>query len=110
MKDLITKAVVTGPDGFYYREEHEWHGLPPDIADWFSKKQQEVMDHIAKEKPHTKGDLTATLDATFDGVAQPTVTVSGFDRKALTKFQRKIEGFGSDLLSKGEQHAAKHKP
>jgi len=106
MKDISTKAVVTSPSGFYYREEHEWRGLPPEMSDYFLEQQKEIVAYITKASSNKKvGDLSATLDANYDGVPQPRLTVTGFTRQELSKFQRMVEKIGSELIRKGEDNA-----
>lgn len=109
MKDLSTKAVVTGPGGFYYREEHEWRGLGGDAGNWFAKAQDQMVQHITKAQQHSKkdGQLTATLDATIDGVAQPQVVISNVNRQEMHAVQRLWHKLEDEILSFGEKSGKK---
>jgi len=108
MKDLSTKAVVTGPQGFYYREEHEWHNLSPEMSAWFLAQQKKITDYIAKASSNAEDDgLVAVLDANFDGVAQPTINVTGISYKELNRFQRFWAALENEVLGKGEEHGRK---
>jgi hypothetical protein len=108
MKDLATKAVVTGPDGFYYREEHEWHNISPIMSDVFTKQEKVALAYIARASSNKQDDgLVATLDSTKDGVVQPTVHVAGISREELSNFQDLMQRFGADVIAMGREHGRK---
>ena len=109
MKDLIIKATVSGTSGFYYREEHEWRGLAPVAAAWFSAQMAEMTAYVQKAGSNKNdGDLTVELQAVVDGVAAPALAVSGIDRKELSKFQHMFAKAGEQLIGFGEERA-RHK-
>ena len=73
-----------GADGFYYREEHEWREVAPDAQAKFSLSAQQISAYITKASSNKDdGDLTAVLEASIDGVAQPVLSVTGVSRREL---------------------------
>ncbi len=111
MADLAIKAVVTNPDGsLFYREEHEWTNLDPQMMTWFADKMVK-LETQAKESAGKKEDganLSAILSSTVDGRAQQSVILAGVSYHALTKFQRAAHNVADELLKLGEEKA-KHK-
>jgi len=109
MKDLIIKATVSGTSGFYYREEHEWRGLAPVAAAWFSAQMAEMTEYVKKAGANKRdGDLTITLQAVVDGKPASPLEVSGITRGELSKFQHMFAKAGEQLIGFGEERA-RHK-
>lgn len=108
MKDLSTKVVVTSPDGFYYREEHEWRAMS-NTGDYFEKLLADTFALAQKLAAKGGGNLTAVFDAVADGKPFPTTTVGGFTHEAMTQFERHIHRKHGELLDIGEKLAkSKH--
>lgn len=109
MKDIAIKAVVTGPDGFYYREEHEWRGLSAGASAMFEDGQAKLARYISKASSNKEDDgLVALLDSTYDGKAQPQTRIEGISFGELAKFQRFWHDLEGDIINAGEK-AAKRK-
>lgn len=108
MKDLAIKAVVTSADGFYYREEHEWRNMDQNSAPakLIAEKMKEAADYAQKASSSGGDDgLTATLSTTIDGGAQADVVVNGLSYEEVSKFQRKWQKWGDELVGHGEKLA-----
>lgn len=104
MKDLSTRALVTGPNGFYYREEHEWRGLDDAASVWFAGAKDRLVQQITRFQQHGKkdGDLTARLDLTIDGVEQPQVVISHVTRQEMHAVQRLWNKLEDEILRAAE--------
>jgi len=112
MKDVTTKAVITGPDGFYYREEHEWRGLNQLASDWFAESEKKLTKFFAKATSDKhEGQLTATLDYTHDGKVEPTLVITGVTHQELHEVQVMWHQMSGEIIHAGATHArnkAKH--
>lgn len=109
MAKLDIKAEVKNSDGsHFYSESHSWSNLDDGTLDWFKKK----MDHMAAfgksvvGKKEDDANLSATLSASIDGVAQPEHSYTGISRVALSKFEREFQKIGDELISMGEKRAS----
>jgi hypothetical protein len=100
---VIIRASATGTNGFYYREEHEWRNLAPEAGEWFGARLAEIMGYAEKIGANkSDGDITATLNATVDGIDSAPFAASSITRRELKKFQRMFAKVGDDLLKLGE--------
>lgn len=105
MKNLAIKVVVTGPNEFYYREEHEWHNLDPLASKFFLSKQAKIAQYVTKASANKEDDgLIAVFDATKDGVPDPQVTVRGISYEELLKFQKMWHDLEGETLGEGEKN------
>jgi hypothetical protein len=108
MKDLAIKAVVTGPNGFYYREEHEWRGLNQEASDKMTAHQKKIADYIAKASSNAETDgLVADLTGMMDGAQMAPVHVEGISYGELNKFQRMWAQLEQEWLDAGSKHGQK---
>jgi hypothetical protein len=107
MKDLAIKAVATGKDGFYYREEHEWRGLNEQSSGWFAKKLGELQLRISQAGAHG-GDISAEFSATVDGAAIPALKVSGVTRSEMAQFEQEFHHVSGELIKIGAKYAEEH--
>lgn len=109
MKTLALKAVVTGPDGFYYRHENEWHNISGDAEKFFSGYLQESVRIVNQRGGKFDGNMTATLSCVIDGAPQPDLVATGVSHDEVVQFERHAQKFGDRLLQMGEQHARQKK-
>ncbi len=110
MKTLATRAVVNdpaNPDGFYYREEHEWRNLDAEASAKFEAFMKESVALINRETKNSQGPLVATLSSVIDGAAQPDIVVKNVSLDDVTKFERHAHKFGDALIGMGEERAKK---
>jgi DNA recombination-dependent growth factor C len=109
MKDLALKSVITGKDGFYYREEHEWRGMNPDSPTCkLLAARLAQADEMAKKIASGKADdgLSAVLSASIDGVASADITVTGLSYGEVNAFQKQWQAWGNEIVASGGRHAA----
>ena len=106
--NLEIRCLVTKPDGsMFYREEHAWSDVSPQMLAWL---KGELDDFYAKcKKEENKKDDDANLSAEFtgrlDSEALPVQRVSGISYKSLAKLEREWHKVGDKLIRIGEKKA-----
>jgi hypothetical protein len=99
MSNMVTTAVVKNPDGsLFYRQEHEWTNLTPEMQQWFLEglaKQQKFMDDLkASQKKTPDAIFSAVLSAT----GQPDLSYEAFTFDSFQKVSHEWNKLGDELL------------
>lgn len=106
--NLMINAVVTGPDGFYHRTEHEWHGVNDEMMSWFQTNLGNHAEFCKKlAADGKKGNLRAALNVSVDNVAQPTVVITGISKADLVKAEEAWQHLGDALVEKAKRMVSK---
>ena len=101
-----TNAVVTG-NNFYYAESHAWDFLAPEqvaaITEFFAE-MAELAQKLSMRGE--KGELKAVLSQ--EGLEGPPVlTIDGFSKSDMFRFQRRFSNGFDRVLSKFEDRKKK---
>jgi hypothetical protein len=94
---LEIRCTVTNPDGFYYREAHEWANLPDIAIQWFDANLADLMKTAQELASKGKGDHAAEFVQIRDGEALAAV-VTGLSYKDVVKMQRAFARKEAELL------------
>jgi len=107
MANFAIKAVVSNPDGsLFYSESHEWANLPTDVQKWMDD-HLDAIDADVKKAGTNKED-GANLTVTLSRTGKPDLVQAGISYHELTRFERRFQKLGDELVKKGEDKA-KHK-
>lgn len=102
MHSLEIRCTVTNPDGFYYRESHEWGGLGELAIQWFDATLAELMGTAQELAKRGQGDHVAEFVQIRDGEALAAV-VTGLSYKDVVKVQKAFARKEQELLDIAER-------
>lgn len=107
---IAIAAVVTKPNGkTFYKGSHDWGDEVDDQAfAWFQSKLDHLNNMVGQVhgKKEDDANLTAVLSATIDGQAF-SKTFTGVTRAAVSKVEREFHNITGELITVGEDLAAK---
>jgi hypothetical protein len=110
MTTVSIAAKVTKPDGsLYYSESHVF----PDLSDAKLREVAEFLGDMAKVAERTvkgkPGDMTAILSQEGIPNVGPVLTVNGFTRQDVRKFQRNFERGYAKMLDEWDDRRKDNK-
>ena len=97
MHTLEIRCTVTNPDGFYYRESHEWKNLPDVAIVWFEDTLTGLLALTHDLAKRGKGNHSAEFMQVRDGEALAAV-VTGLSYQDVVKVQRAFAKKEAELL------------
>ena len=107
--NLTIKAFVTGDNGFFYREEHEWRNLSAESATLVSDSLVELATAAIELAEHGAGSLTCELSQQLDDQPQQSTVIRNFSHPDMVKMQRMFSRKVDDLLQHFEARKAAKK-
>jgi len=99
---IVVSNGKTGADERGFSLTVRYPNMGPDVASGVAAYQAKIKDSCQKMKAGD-GDLTVTLSATVDGVAQKPISFPGVSWKEVTKAEREVWKAGDHVLAGAEK-------